>query len=52
MAFAVGNANFGDEFVIPTSEEVGHPVNAHPSIQPLGLMATFTPGTHVLNSSV
>ena len=52
MALAVRNANAGAEFVFPTSEEVGHPVNDNPSNQPRGLMATFTPGTHVLNSSV
>ena len=25
MALALGDANFGVEFVFPTSEEVGHP---------------------------
>ena len=27
MALAVGDANYGAEFVFPTSEEAGHPSN-------------------------
>ena len=35
MALAVGDANSGAEFVFPTSEEVGHPINGYPSNQRL-----------------
>ena len=35
MALAVGNANSAAEFVFPTSEEMGHPMNDDPSNQPL-----------------
>ena len=33
MALAVGNANREGQFVSPTSEEEGHPINGHPSNQ-------------------
>ena len=33
MALAVGNANREEQFVFPTSEEVGHPINGYPSDQ-------------------